>query len=883
MLKRWWARIWAAGDGEEIHAEIAAEREFHLEMATQELVRRGMSKAEAQETTRRKFGPALRIQEEGFDVRGGVLTDIAQDFRIALRLLLKSPAKTLTLVATVALGIGINTAVFSVMKAVVLDPLPFPQSENLVAIHQVSKGISGGVSYPNFEDWRRSSKSFEGMAVYAPTSATLTTRDRAQRIFGATVSSNLLALLGVTPLRGRLFVPTEDLRGSGRPVVISDNLWHSLFQASEQAIGQPLTLDGVQFRVIGVIPAALAFPIESDALNYWTTVSVDAEPSAWGGTILTSRGYPRYEAALARLKPGVTAAQAQAEMSAIAAIVAQQHPDMNLKEGVRVGTAVEDVVGKVRPLLWILYAAVFCVLAAGCANTATLLLVGAIARRREFALRAALGARPSRLVRQLMVESLAVAVAGGACGAMLAWVLTGVFVKIAPPETPRLNAVHGDGAMLLYVLGLSLLTGLVFGVAPALASLRHDLVGTLKDGAVSPGAGPQAGRLRPGTLLIAVQIALSMMLVCSAAVLTGSFWHILHVPRGFDSHNVLTATISLPTASYPQGSEKVVRFYADLIAEMQRVPGVVAASAGQSLPLSGQNNSTSVQVAGASDAGRQAADLRFVDPAYFSTLRIPLLSGRFLEAADGRGQPEVVVVNRTFAERFLWARNPVGARLRLGWGGDGAKVVAGVVGDIRHNALGSAAGPEVYVPLAQFPLNDLALILRTEGNASAVAQVLRERVGRIDASLPVEDVRTLDKYLQLSAAPQRFLMWVLVAFAASTLLLAAIGLYGALSYSTACRRHEFGVRMALGSDASGLMRLVLGEGLKIVLCGMMLGLALTAAASRFLAAWLYETSPLELRSLACAGATLMIVAVAACWLPARRAARVSPAISLRGD
>jgi putative ABC transport system permease protein len=469
---------------------------------------------------------------------------------------------------------------------------------------------------------------------------------------------------------------------------------------------------------------------------------------------------------------------------------------------------------------------------------------------------------------------------------LLAWSLVKLFAKIAPPGTPRLGTLHADGAMLLYAAAMSLLTGLVFGAAPAVAALRHDPAGALKEGARVHGRGARGWRLsglRPGTLPIAAQIALSMMLGCAAAVLMGSFWHILHAPRGFDAHHVLTASVSLPPAAYPPGSEKVTRFYTDLIAEMRRAPGVAAVSAAQSLPLSGQNNSTRVALAGSEDLKKASADLRFVDPDYFRTLRSPLLEGRYPDAADRRGRPEIVVVNRTFAARFLGGRNALGARLQLGWGGDAPKLVAGVVGDIRHNALGVQAAPEVYVPLAQFPVNDMSLVMRTTGDSGRVAGMLRAAVRRMDAGVPVENVLTLDDYLLLSAAPQRFLMWVLAAFAGSTLLLAAIGLYGALSYSTACRRPEFGVRMALGSDAWGLMRLVLREGLGIAAAGMAAGLALTVGAARFLSGWLYETRPLDTLSLACAGAVLMGAAAAACWAPARRATRVSPATSLRGE
>jgi putative ABC transport system permease protein len=655
--------------------------------------------------------------------------------------------------------------------------------------------------------------------------------------------------------------------------IVSDRLWHEVFHGCEEALGRTVTLDGVAYRVIGVVAGKLAFPVRSDELSYWTTVAVDAEPSVWGGSVRKSRGYPRYDAALARLKSGVTMAQARAEMTAIAGNVARLHPGMDLKDGVQLSAALEDVVGKTKPLLWKLYGAVFCVLLVACANAATLLLVGAVARCREFALRAALGAGRSRLVRQLLAESMVIALGGGVGGAALAWGLVSAFARIAPPDTPRLNMVHADGATLLYALALSVATGLVFGMAPAWAALRRDLADTLKEGARTFGRGRSG--LSPGTVLIVGQIALSMTLGCSAAALTGGFWRILHTPRGFDPQDVLTASISLPPTRYPQGSAKVLEFYTELVDRMRRVHGVVGVSVAQSLPLSGQNNSTKVEVAGGPETNGASTDLRFVDTSYFQTLRIPLLQGRNLDAGDVPGRAAVVVVNRAFAARFLGWRNAVGARLTLGWGGNAPKEVVGVVGDIRHNALSAEAAPEVYVPLAQFPINDLALVMRTRASAGGVAATLREYVRRLDAGVPVEDVRTLEEYLLRSAATQRLLMWLLVAFAGSALLLAAIGLYGALGYSTACRQHEFGVRMALGSNGWGVMRLVLREGLSIALVGMLGGLALTE--------WLNGIGPLDGLSLTCSGTVLLGVAAVACWVPARRATRVDPLRSLRGE
>ena len=468
----------------------------------------------------------------------------------------------------------------------------------------------------------------------------------------------------------------------------------------------------------------------------------------------------------------------------------------------------------------------------------------------------------------------------------MAWGLINGFVSLAPPAMPRLNTIHADLSLVLYAVLISTLTGIIFGIAPAGVSLRHDLVGTLKEGRATFASGSRKfylRRLRPGTILITVQIALSLMLGCCATVLTGSFWRILHTPRGFDPHNILTASISLPARGYPEGSERIVNFYSSLLDELRRAPGITRASAAQSLPLSGQNNSTQVSVAGAENGRKSTANLRFVEPDYFRTLHIPLLEGRVFDSADRQARTAVVIVNQAFVSRFLPGQRPLGAKLRLGWGGDAPKVLVGVIGDILHDALDEHPSPEMYVPMAQFPLNDTEILIRTSGDTGLTARMVRERVKQKDPMVPVEAVRTLDEYLRLSAAPQRFLMCVLGAFAIGALLLASVGLYGALNYSTVCRRHEFGVRMALGSSHWGVMCLVLREGAGIALAGMASGLALTMVATRFISRWLFATTPLDRSSLVCASLVLTTVAGAACLLAARRATHVSLVKSLSGE
>ncbi len=880
MLKWLRRRLAAFRDGDAIHREIEEEFAFHMEMRARDLMSRDTPGDSARTQAARRFGDVPRLREQGFDLRGGgIARDALADLRIALRTLCKTPARSAILIATVALGVGVNTAVFSAVKAILWDPLPFPESDRLITIHQVKRGALEGVSYPNFLDVRAASRSLNDAAVFASDTAILQLPEGARRISGAIVSANLFDVLRVRPLVGRLFHPGEDQPGGEFPALISETFWREQFHQRADIVGRPLILDGRLFHIAGVIPSRSRFPISADRVDYWITTAIDAEPSPWGGSVASSRGYPRYDAVIARLRPGVAAKRAASEASAIAGRIALADPKHAAGLEFRVQPALQDFVGSVRPLLTLLYGAVFCVLAVACANVATLLLVGAVARRREFAVRSALGARPERLVRQLLVESLVVAICGGIAGAFLGVALDILLARMAPVDTPRAAGLHMDPVSLLYALGISAAAGLCFGTAPALSVRRSNLAESLKEGARTLERGPR--RLRPGSLLIACQIAISMVLACSAAMLTGSFLKILNVPRGIDSRGVLTASINLPAQAYPPGSARVPVFYQALLGELRRLPGVESVSIAQSLPMSGQNNSTLVEVPGESEK-ESATDLRFVDPGYFDTLRIPLIAGRYLSDADSAGRAPVAVVNRAFAARFLNGRDARGAFIKLGWGGDAPKRIVGVVGDVRHAALSESAAPEVYVPVAQFPITGFAVLLRAKHDPYSLAGAVRDSVRRLDPTVPVEDLRTLEDYLRRSAAPRRLLMWVLSAFAASALLLAAIGLYGVLSDSTARRRHEFGVRMALGSHRWSIVRLVLREGLGITVAGIAAGFALTLAAAPLLARWLYATSAADLSSMALAAGVLLLAALAACWAPARRATRVSPLESLRG-
>ena len=870
---------------DDLHREISEELRFHIELKAEDLVRQGLTPEQARQEAEKSFGSTTLVGEAGHDVRrSNRLEELTADVRFALRLLKKRPSRTAVLIATLAVGIGVNTAVFGVVHSLLLQPLSFRDADRLVVLHQSNHGSPGGVSYPHFQDWRRGSHSFLNMAVYGAASATLTGQGDPLILSGATASSSLFSVLGVQPIRGRLFRDGDDRWPAGakiaNPVLISDRLWRSRFGERENTVGEIIHLDGHDYNVVGIIPSQLGFPRLKDPVDYWTTVAVDADPGLYGGSIPTSRGYPRYDGAIARLRPGVTLTQAREEMANLAGIIAKEHPKATSANEALVVPALEEVLGaQSRIMVLLLYAAVFCVLLVACVNVATILLVDTLARRREFSLRSALGAPAYKLVRQLLVEATVLAAAGCLVSLVVAALALHLFVTFAPPETPRLGEVHLDASALLYAPALSFLAGLLFGSLPAFSARQYELASALKEGAWSVTV--KATGVRAGPVLIGGQIALSMLLTCSATMLVTSFNKILDSPRGFNSHRVLTASVSLPVASYGQASPRVSHFYDSLLQDVRSLPGVESATLAEVLPLSGQSNSTTVAIAGVHQAGMLGVDLRFVDAAYFATLQIPLRGGRLFTAQDRAGRPGCAIVNEAFVRRFLQGRSPYSSDLQLGWGGTKTKRIVGVVSDVRPTATSPASNPEVYVPAAQFPLNNMSLLIRSAGDPHMLVAPLRATIEHLDATVPLDRVRSLQDYLLLSSATQQFLMWILVALAVMTTLLSAVGIYGVLSDATAARTQEFGVRLALGSSRWRVVRLVLQQGLGVAAAGLAVGSVLTLASSKLLQKWLYDASILSASPFLVSAAILSCIVLAACSLPSRRAAAIDPALSLR--
>jgi putative ABC transport system permease protein len=807
-----------------------------------------------------------------------------RDLRYGLRTLLADPGFTVLSVSILAVGIGAFTALFGVVNTVLLRPLPFAAAERLVVVQQEKERSAYGVSYPNFRDWRERNRVFSGMAVYNATHFTLAGGDRPRRVTGAVVSAGLFSLLGAAPELGRDFRPEEDRFGggpAGRVAILSHSLWLQRFNGERRVLGRALTLNGLSYTVVGVMGARFRFPVQNDPVELWTTVAFDAEPTLYGGTIPTSRGYPHYSAALARLKPEVGLGAARADLQLVARSLAGEYPAFNTGVGVRITPAIEWLTGEVRPLLLVLFAAVGCVLLIACTNVANLLLARSSTRGREIAVRLALGATQARIVRQLLTESLLLALGGGAAGGVLAFVATWALGSLLPGDIPRAAEIGLDGAVLGFALAVSLATGLGFGLVPALQFGRGDGMQPLKDAARSvSGAG---GRLR--SALIVAEVALAMGLLVGAGLLVQSFVRLSNVDPGFSARGVLSFQVDLPEIAYPQGSSQVTQFYRRLLERIGELPGVRSATVAQFVPLSGLDNGTSVEFEGRPStlATRQAAALRFVGLNFFRTLGIPIRRGRDFVEADDANAPERVIVNAEFARRFFGGTDPLGRRIRLGFGGRGFKEIVGVAADIRHAGLGLPAEPEMYVPQAQYPINAVTVLVRTDADLGAFAPAVRSIVQALDSRLPIYSVRALDAILADSIAQPRFQTLLLVLFAGVALLLAAAGIYGVTAYSVSRRAREMGIRLALGASPAAVMRLVIVQGMSVVLLGIAIGAAISLSLSWILTSQLFGISATDPITFAAAALVLVGVALLACYLPARRATRVEPMVVLRGD
>jgi predicted permease len=802
----------------------------------------------------------------------GMLETLWQDLRFGLRMLLKQPAFTLIAVLTLALGIGANTAIFSFVNGVLLRPLPFPEPERLVALSEENPQRGGyvGVASPrNLEDWERQSQTIAQFGAWRDWRFQSSTPEGPALLTSAIASPGLFSVLGVRPVVGRIFQPDENQRGRDRVVMLSHGYWRSQFGGDEKIAGRSIVLDNESFTIVGVLPPELE---EAGMGRYkiWAPLSVDPDQ-------LLGR-HARNRLVIARLKPGVKIQAAQAEMRAIAERLARQYPKENAGWTVGVVSLLDRQVGEIRRAMLVFLAAVGLLLLIACANVANLLLARGAGRRKEFAVRAAVGAGRMRLLRQSLVESLLLALVGGAAGVCLSFWLIDLFLALSPNLIPRAGQVKVDGAMLVFTFLLSVVTGVLFGLGPGLQASRTNLVEALKDdvGRTLPGFG-----LRMRETLVVVQIALTLVLLAGAALLGQTFFRLIRVQPGFNPENLLTVQL-FPPAKYDT-SEQLVGFFERVTEEFKSIPGVRSVSATSAGPQFGGYEPVELLAEGkpAPPVG-ETPQARFynIGPDYFRTLQVPLLRGREFTVSDRAGARSVAVVNETLAKRFWPGEDPVGKRISSVRSKQEFEIV-GMVGDVRRYGLGAQIEPEIYWPYMQQPRGASYFAFRTETGPASVIAAVRERVARIDPAVVVVNVSTMDQLVSTALKRPRFNVFLLGIFAGAALLLACVGLYGLMSYTVAQNTREFGIRIALGAHNRDILKLVVGRGLVMALLGITLGLAASFVLTRFLAGLLYGVNAADPLTFAGAAVIMTVVVLLACWIPARRATKVDPIVALR--
>jgi putative ABC transport system permease protein len=806
-----------------------------------------------------------------------------QDIRYGIRMLVKAPSISIVATIALALGIGANTAIFSVVNAVLLRPLPFTNSEGLMNVWETDavRGYKrGAASYLNFVDWREQNHVFERMSSYHPSDFILTGRGDSTRIQGAVVNADLFPLLGVAPVIGRGFLPDEDKPGeSGRVVVLSQQLFQQRFNANPNVVGQSMVLDGKNFTIVGVMPQAFQFPVQNEPVELWTTVAVERE----GEEPITEQRGAHYMNVIARLKPGVSIEQAKAEMASISARLEQQYPGENLHKSSNVEPTLEALVGDIRPALLILLGAVGCVLLIACANVANLLLARAMTRHKEMAIRSALGASRMRVVRQLLTESVLLSLAGGALGLVLAVWWSDLLVALGKENIPRALQVGLDWRVLGFTLAVSVLTGVIFGLVPAIHSSKTELTESLKEGGRGSGEGARRNRVRG--ILVVSELAIAVVLLVGAGLLIQSLWRLRNVSPGFESQNLLTFVVGIPEVKYP--TEKQDQFYRDLVARLQSLPGVRAAGSVIPLPLSGEMFRISFETEGrpVAKGDQPSSDFFVVSNDYFKTLGVPILKGRGFTERDNEKAPGVIIVNQAFANKFFPNEDPIGKRIKPGIATGENKPdwreIVGVVADVRNRNLSSELRVGYFVPQAQVPFNQMTMVVRTTNDPHTLITAVQNEVHSMDQELPVFNIKTMDEYISATVAAPRFNTTLLGIFASVALVLTIVGLYGVMSYSVAQRTNEIGIRMALGAQTRDVLRLIVSQGFKLVLLGLAIGLAGAFALMKLISSLLFGVTWKDPMTFVIVAVLLAFVALLACYIPARRATRLDPLNALR--
>jgi predicted permease len=798
-----------------------------------------------------------------------------QDIRYGFRTLKSSPGFTVVAVLTLALGIGANSAIFSVINGVLLKPLPYHEPDRLVRVFTTFPAFPEFPMNPHdFLDYREQNRVFDDFALYVRDDLQLATAERPERLTGIRVSTGFFRLLGWQPLLGRAFTPNEELPGNEREVILSFGTWKSRFAGSFGVIGTTVNLSGRPFTIVGVMPPGLehvggtyhSLP-HGDNVDVWWPLTLDrAHPERRGDHFLNG---------IARLKPGVSVEQAGTDMAIIARRLGELYG--NRDAGIKLVPLRQEIVGKTQPLLLVLLGAVGFVLLIACVNVANLLLARAAAREREIAIRAALGAGRMRLARQMLTECLVIAGLGGVLGLLLGIWGVDALVSLSAGKLPRVQMIGVDARMFAFTLAATVLTALLFGLTPALHASRASLSNSLKEGGRGSTAGLSSGRIR--SVLVMAELALALVLLAGGGLLMRTFVNLERVSPGFDPHNVITMSLDLPEARYPN-AKNAISFYRQLLERLEQQPGVRAAGVTSDLPWSGYDENTGFDLEGRSQAenDQNHARFHFASPNYFRAAGIPLIAGRFFSYRDNLDAPPVMLINQSLARLYWPNQDPVGKRMNV-W--DKKATIVGIVGDVKDSPAAADAEPSLYWPLLQHIQGELHLAVRSHSNPVALMSIVRRELAGMDRDLPIADVRLMDNVAATAVSGPRLALLLVGIFAALALVLATVGIYGVISYSVTQRVHEIGVRVALGAQLGDVLRLVVGQGMKLAGAGVAVGLIASLALHSVMKSLLYGVSATDPLTFVAVSLVLMLIAAVACYIPARRASRVDPVVALR--
>ena len=874
-------RLRALRQRETVINDIDREMRLHLEMQVDENIKAGMSPEEAREKAMRSFGNVNRAVDAAYDVKGGgVFETLSQDIRYGIRMLAKHKAFTSVAVITLALGIGANTAIFSVVNELLLRPLPYRDAERIVMLWEVSPSgrRQNTTSRTNFRAWRDQSTSYEQIAAFSDQRLNLTGDGEPEELSVQLATPEIFKVLGVDPILGRTLTPED---ANSEVAVLSYGLWQRRFGGQSNVIGQTITLSGYKFSIIGVMPPSFQFHIKNRSgtgrpAELWTTLPM------LGTSTENQRG--RFLSVVGRLKDGVSVEQAGAELRTIEKRLSDEVPQYNKDYSAEVLPLREQFFGNVRRPLWLLLGAVGFVLLIACANVANLLLSLASTREKEIAVRAALGARRTRIVRQLLTESVLLALLGSVLGLGFAWVGIKALVAISPRDLVSLQSVGLNMTVLLWTLGVSLLTGIIFGLAPALHISRLNLNDSLKEGGKSE-SGQASGSRRLRSALVVSEIALAVVLLASAGLLIRSFMRLQQVDRGFETDNILTMVIRLPDAGY-QEEAQLVTFFNQALERVRHLPNVRSAGMVNFLPLyGGLGSATGFKILGRPEPppGQEpGCDVRVADAGYFQTLCIPLLRGRNFSDAEQREAKRVILINEALAREHFPNEDPIGRRLDVAMFENPTPAeIIGVVGNVRYDSLIDESPPAVYFPHPDLAYPFMTLAIRTDGDPAAIAPSVQREIRAVDPNQPLSDVRTMNQVMSEWVSRSRFNTLLLGLFAALATLLSAVGIFGVMNYSVALRTREIGLRLAVGAQPRQVLLLILKQGLLLTIVGVVLGLAAAFALTRLLSGLLFGVTAVDATTFTTISLLLVIVSLVACYLPARRAMRIDPLQALR--